>query len=277
VAVLGIDTSAALSVAIIKGIKHDAGRLETRVATSVECDRLPSIDPVPSVECRRRPCIETTEPTGASTTRMQAELLAPTIQRVLRAEGLTMADLTAITVGIGPGPFTGLRVGIATARAMGLALGIPVWGVPSHDAFALIASPLGIADLLVVTDARRKEVYWSRYRPAGDGPAVAGPGVVKPANLATVLDGTDPADVVVLGEGVRRYRNELAEAGFDLDRSAAIMDDDPGYEMLLFPAAEAVASLGYVRAKHGVAQPTTPLYLRRPDVQPPASAAARAQ
>ena len=90
------------------------------------------------------------------------ELLVPTTLRMLDDAHLTFSDLDAIVVGVGPGPFTGLRVGMATAAAFGDARHIPVYGVPTHDA---IAHNLGDPDnLLVATDARRKEVYWSSYR-----------------------------------------------------------------------------------------------------------------
>jgi tRNA threonylcarbamoyl adenosine modification protein YeaZ len=90
--------------------------------------------------------------------------------------GLTVADLNAVVVGCGPGPFTGLRVGMATAAAYGHALGIPVRGVCSLDAIGIDTA----GDALVVTDARRREVYWARYR---DGARVDGPAVNAPADV----------------------------------------------------------------------------------------------
>jgi len=90
--------------------------------------------------------------------------------------GLTVADLDAVVVGCGPGPFTGLRVGMATAAAYGHALGIPVHGVCSLDAIGIDTA----GDALVVTDARRREVYWARYR---DGVRVEGPAVNAPADV----------------------------------------------------------------------------------------------
>ena len=89
-----------------------------------------------------------------------------------------MADLDAVVVGCGPGPFTGLRVGMATAAAYGHALGIPVYGVCSLDAIGVDTA----GDVLVVTDARRREVYWARYR---DGVRVDGPAVNAPADVPT--------------------------------------------------------------------------------------------
>jgi len=93
-----------------------------------------------------------------------AELLAPAIAQVLADAGADRADLTAIAVGVGPGPYTGLRVGIVTARVLGAALGIPVHGVCSLD---VIAADVQLPRFLVATDARRREVYWARYDETG--------------------------------------------------------------------------------------------------------------
>ncbi len=91
--------------------------------------------------------------------RAHAERLTPNVLAALADAALTMADLDAVVVGCGPGPFTGLRAGMASAAAYGHALGIPVYGVCSLDAIG----GQTIGDTLVVTDARRREVYWARY------------------------------------------------------------------------------------------------------------------
>ena len=106
--------------------------------------------------------------------RAHAERLTPNVVAALADAELTMADLDAVVVGCGPGPFTGLRAGMATAAAYGHALGIPVHGVCSLDAIGVRTT----GDTLVVTDARRREVYWARYR---DGIRTGGPGVNAPA------------------------------------------------------------------------------------------------
>jgi len=87
-----------------------------------------------------------------------SELLAPAITHVLADAGADRADLTAIAVGVGPGPYTGLRVGIVTARVLGAVLGIPVHGVCSLD---IIAADVKAPRFLVATDARRREVYYA--------------------------------------------------------------------------------------------------------------------
>ncbi len=111
--------------------------------------------------------------------RAHAEQLTPNVLAALADAGLTVDDLGAVVVGCGPGPFTGLRVGMATAAAYGHALGIPVHGVCSLDAIG-IESAGTVSELLVVTDARRREVYWARYR---DGVRVDGPNVNTPADV----------------------------------------------------------------------------------------------
>lgn len=105
-----------------------------------------------------------------------AELLTPNIVAAVAESGCAMSDLDAVVVGCGPGPFTGLRIGMATAAAYGHALGIPVHGVCSLDAIASHTT----GEVLVITDARRREVYWARYR---DGVRVDGPGVDAPDDV----------------------------------------------------------------------------------------------
>ncbi|MCW2619693.1 MAG: peptidase glycoprotease, partial [Modestobacter sp.] len=106
-----------------------------------------------------------------------AELLTPTIRAVLADAGSAMADLDTVVTGLGPGPFTGLRVGVVTAAALGDARNLPVHGVCSLDA-------IGDGARSVVTDARRKEVHWAVYDAAGQ--RVAGPGVDRPEDAPVV-------------------------------------------------------------------------------------------
>jgi tRNA threonylcarbamoyl adenosine modification protein YeaZ len=108
--------------------------------------------------------------------RAHAERITPNVLAAITDAGRSMADLTAVVVGCGPGPFTGLRVGMATAAAYGHALGLPVYGVCSLDAIGGQTA----GEVLVVTDARRREVYWARYR---DGVRVDGPEVNAPADV----------------------------------------------------------------------------------------------
>ncbi len=179
--------------------------------------------------------------------RAHAELLAPAVRDALAEAGRTRRDLDAVVVGLGPGPFTGLRVGLVTAAAMGDALGIPVHGVGTHDAMA--AGLLG--KVLVVTDARRREVYWSLVV---DGVRAHGPEVVAPAVLAERL-ATDlgPVDRVV-GDAAGQI------ATGQLGAEAEVPGPTPaGLVAVAAPALRA----GTTPA------PLAPLYLRRPDAVPP--------
>ena len=175
--------------------------------------------------------------------RAHAERLTPNVLAALADAGITVADLDEVVVGCGPGPFTGLRVGMASAAAYGHALGIPVYGVCSLDAIGVRTT----GDVLVVTDARRREVYWARYR---DGRRLGGPAVGAAADVAA------GADAVV---GSPEHA-----ALFDLPRLEPV-----------YPTAA-----GLVRAVTDWAtepDPLVPLYLRRPDAKPRAELAGRNQ
>lgn len=132
------------------------------------------------------------------------EQLAPLLDDALASAGLVRQDLTAIAVGTGPGPFTGLRVGLVTARALGFVLEIPVYGVCSLDAIALEAAEGlgGTTPFVVATDARRREVYLAAYDESGT--RVSGPVVDRPAAVAT--------DLPVAGEGPVLYPEAFPRA-----------------------------------------------------------------
>jgi tRNA threonylcarbamoyl adenosine modification protein YeaZ len=123
-----------------------------------------------------------------SDTRRHAEVIGTLIESALRESGIAVTDLSGVAVGMGPGPFTGLRVGIAAARAFAFGAGKPVVPVVSHDAIAFGATE----PLLVVTDARRREVYWSAYSGTDEvGLPIrdSGPGLTPPDSLAHVVPG----------------------------------------------------------------------------------------
>jgi tRNA threonylcarbamoyl adenosine modification protein YeaZ len=176
--------------------------------------------------------------------RMQhGEQLAPLIDGVLADAGIVRQDLTALAVGVGPGPFTGLRVGLVTARTLSYVLEIPVYGVCSLDVIALEAAlggePIG-GDFVVATDARRKEVYVASYD--DQGRRLDGPDVRRPDEAAT----TRP----VAGEGAALYPGAFPEARPPLVPSAGWL-------------ARAVA--GELAELHD----PEPMYLRRPDAATP--------
>ncbi|MFI0357794.1 tRNA (adenosine(37)-N6)-threonylcarbamoyltransferase complex dimerization subunit type 1 TsaB [Actinomadura sp. 9N407] len=183
--------------------------------------------------------------------RRHTELLAPSIARVMAEAGAAPGELSAIAVGVGPGPYTGLRVGLVTARAMGEALRVPVHGVCTLDVIAWASGR--DAPFAVATDARRKEVYWARYESAAvrsSGPAVGPPADV----LAGVPEGTLP----VIGEGAALYPDVLGGSG---------QDPTP-----LLPTAAALAQLAVARLSGGSGPellPPEPLYMRRPDAKEP--------
>jgi tRNA threonylcarbamoyladenosine biosynthesis protein TsaB len=194
--------------------------------------------------------------------RRHAELLAPSIEAVLAEAGAVRTDVTGVAVGVGPGPFTGLRAGIVTARVLGLALRIPVHGVCSHDALALQAvadESLGIRPgerFTVATDARRRELYWAVYvagTPTAPAPPerIEGPHVTPPGDL--------PGDLRVVGRGATLYPEVAAAHG-----TGGPLDVDAG------AVAELVALGTGGRAVTGIQLlPPEPLYLRRPDAAPP--------
>ncbi|BEP12431.1 tRNA (adenosine(37)-N6)-threonylcarbamoyltransferase complex dimerization subunit type 1 TsaB [Acidothermaceae bacterium B102] len=181
----------------------------------------------------------------------QGELLMPSIQAVLAMAGAEPRDLTHVVSGTGPGPFTGLRVGLVTARALGDALGIEVHGVCSLDALALLhKDSAGTGGLVVMSDARRREVYCAGYTP--EGVRTHGPLVVRPDALRDQL----PPQAVLAGAGAILYRDHFPDH--------VVRDDQP------YPEASALATIAAAQIADGTAGPADPLYLRRPDAVPPA-------
>lgn len=188
--------------------------------------------------------------------RGHGELLAPQLAEVLAEAGARPADLLAVVAGTGPGPFTGLRVGLATAAALCQALTIPGYGVCSLDALAAAVPGWSGDRLLVATDARRKEIYWAVYEPGAGGSApvpVAGPAVDRPAAVAARLAGLRVGAAV--GDGAHRYPDQLGV---------------PVREQPRYPDARQLVGLAADRVRRAApAEPLTPRYLRRPDAAPP--------
>lgn len=181
--------------------------------------------------------------------RRHTELLMPNVVKVFEAAGVDRALVSAVAVGVGPGPFTGLRVGLAAARVLGAALGVPVHGVCSLDVIAYGARAAGAPDgrFVVATDARRREVYWAEYNAAGA--RVLGPAVGVASGVSAATGGsTLPA----AGSGARLYP----------DAFAAILEPE-------FPSAAHLAA-AVVEGVVEIVEPD-PLYLRRPDAQPSAA------
>ena len=189
--------------------------------------------------------------------RRHTELLAPLLLETLEAGATTPEQVTHVVVGTGPGPFTGLRVGLVTAQTFAHARGITVHGVCSLDALAAAAAGSGHeGDLLVATDARRKEVYWARYRcAAGESTPLDEPSVIRPADLADEVRA-----LPTVGRGPLLYPDLLTNP-LAVDDGAVLLDVDAG--------ALATVAAGRIRA--GADMPVEPLYLRRPDAAVPAA------
>ncbi|ERS42841.1 MULTISPECIES: tRNA (adenosine(37)-N6)-threonylcarbamoyltransferase complex dimerization subunit type 1 TsaB [Corynebacterium] len=177
--------------------------------------------------------------------RAHNERLMPTILEVMSEAGLELGNLDAIVAGMGPGPFTGLRVGMATAQALADALSIPLHGVCTHDAIAhtALAGANEKDAALVATDARRKEIYWATYRA---GQRLMGPAVSKPGDLT--LEGI--AQIII----PEKLADQLPGVLAALPRGEAA------------PTAEGLVAVAQLDADP---EPFVPMYLRRPDAVPP--------
>ena len=173
--------------------------------------------------------------------RRHGELLSPSIEAVLAEGETSAADVRAIVAGVGPGPFTGLRVGLVSAAALADALDIPTYAVCSLD--AINTQVTGQRPVLVASDARRREVYWAVYPSASAGDR-RGPYVGRPADV-------DLAEVrSAAGAGAHLYANVLGVAV-----------GEPRY-----PSAQALVTVARDRVAAGApSEPLAPLYLRRPD------------
>ncbi|MFF7747660.1 tRNA (adenosine(37)-N6)-threonylcarbamoyltransferase complex dimerization subunit type 1 TsaB [Streptomyces sp. NPDC007971] len=177
--------------------------------------------------------------------RRHGELLLPAVDRVLADAGLKLDAVTGIVVGVGPGPYTGLRVGLMTADTFGLALGVPVYGLCTLDGLAY-AADIEKGPFVVATDARRKEVYWAKY--ADSRTRLTGPAVDRPADIAEQVAGL-PA----VGAGALLYP-----------------DTFPSVHEPEHVSAAALARLAAEKLAAGEELPAPrPLYLRRPDAQVP--------
>lgn len=159
---------------------------------------------------------------SSADTRRHAEVIGTLISACLSESGVAVAALSAVAAGMGPGPFTGLRVGVAAANTFALGIGTPVVRVVSHDAIAFAAYERGhTGPLLVVTDARRREVYWSSYGGTDaaalpertGGPALARPDAL-PSFDGTRIDATEvsAAALGLLAESLLFHGREFADS-----------------------------------------------------------------
>jgi tRNA threonylcarbamoyladenosine biosynthesis protein TsaB len=191
--------------------------------------------------------------------RRHAEVLVPAIDFVRRQARIELSEIGAVAVDIGPGLFTGLRVGVATGKAMAQALRVPMVGVASLD---LLAFPLRYSNRLIVPaiDARRGELFYAFYRQVPGGVQRLSPYQVGvPDDLASELLATGE-ECLVVGDGALRYPEVF-------DDLARIEFGDPGSA---FPSANALVELAHARAlREEFVQPweLRPLYLRQADAE----------
>jgi len=189
--------------------------------------------------------------------RRHAEILAPAIEFVLRQADIELTELGVIAVDTGPGLFTGMRVGLASAKALAQALRIPMIGISSLD---LLAFPCRHSDRVVVPviDARRGEVFWSMYRQVPGGLQQVVPPTVGPVDelVADLLARSQ--EVLCVGDGAHRYREEIIE-GYHCE----IGGDE-------HPSAAPLVQLAHARAlREDWVNPREihAVYLRAPDAQ----------
>ncbi|MEZ5321661.1 MAG: tRNA (adenosine(37)-N6)-threonylcarbamoyltransferase complex dimerization subunit type 1 TsaB [Microthrixaceae bacterium] len=192
--------------------------------------------------------------------RRHAENLAPSIDFLCRHAQVTLGDIGAVAVDVGPGLFTGLRVGIATAKALAHALGVPMVGVSSLDllAFAVRFSPRLI---VAAIDARRGELFWATYRQVPGGvQRLDDPTVGPPEELAALLAARRD-EMLLVGDGIERYRSTFEDLPHKVEMADAA---------LAHPSAGSLVTLAHAQALReqfvGVAD-LEPVYLRRPDAE----------
>jgi tRNA threonylcarbamoyladenosine biosynthesis protein TsaB len=197
--------------------------------------------------------------------RRHVESLTPALEHLLAQVGVTTADIGLLAVDVGPGLFTGLRVGVAAAKGLAQALGIGVLGATSLDILTAGAAEAGHHGLvLACVDARRGEVFASVGRLGADGAPDAqlvSPGLYAPANLVNTLGDFDGAPLVAVGDGAQRY--------------GELLNGVPGVEVvapaLLFPPPTALLRRALARLERGEAPvdaaSVVPLYMREADAR----------
>jgi tRNA threonylcarbamoyladenosine biosynthesis protein TsaB len=195
----------------------------------------------------------------SSRSRRHAESLTPAIEFVCRQARIELTEVGAVAVDIGPGLFTGLRVGVATAKAVAQALRIPVIPISSLD---LLAFPARFTDRLIaaVIDARRGELFSALYRPVPGGvQRITEPRVSTPDDLRAELQ-THHGDLLVVGDGAVRHQDTFRS----LVRAEVVTHG------LTAPSARDLVLLAHHLAlREEWVQPwdVTPTYLRKPDAE----------
>ena len=188
-----------------------------------------------------------------------AESLTPAIEFICRQARVELSEIGVVAVGLGPGLFTGLRVGIATAKAIAQALRVPMIGISSLD---LLAFPARFSPRLIaaVIDARRGELFSAQYRQVPGGlQRITDPIVCTPADLASDLMATGE-DVLLIGDGALRYAEHFA----------GITNLEIVEQGLAYPSARSLVQLAHAQAlREEWVRPweLSPIYLRKPDAE----------
>lgn len=196
---------------------------------------------------------------GVARGRRHAESLVPQIQFICGQAQIDLSEISVVAVDVGPGLFTGLRVGISTAKALAHALRVPMIGVPSLD---LLAFPLRYSSRLIAAaiDARRGELYFAFYRQVPGGIQRLGDHLLgTPDDLASELLASGE-DVLLVGDGAHRYHE-----AFDGLTKVELVDAGAAY-----PSAASLVQLAHAQAlREQFQQPgaVEPIYLRRPDAE----------
>ncbi len=195
-----------------------------------------------------------------STGHSHHEVVAPAIDHITRWSGTPLSHLGGVAVGIGPGLFTGIRVGVQTGKAVAQVLSLPIVGLTSLDvlAFAVRYTRRVIA---AVVDARRGEVFFALYRPAPGGVTRTTEYMVgTPAKLAAELEARAD-EVLLVGDGAMRYRRELESVGSLVEFASPA---------LAYPNAAALVELSiprFHREEFDRVADVVPLYLRKSDAE----------
>jgi tRNA threonylcarbamoyladenosine biosynthesis protein TsaB len=196
--------------------------------------------------------------------RQHCEALTPMIDFVCKQADVSFRELGAVAVDIGPGLFTGMRVGISTAKAIAFSLDLPIIGICSLDVLAAAVPPTDSVVVSVI-DARRHEVYWAMYRTVEDELRQVHPPRVGPVAelVIDVLERSQSAQFV--GNGALRFRNDIVEALGTSIQGCGFAD-----QRFSRPTAATVVGLAHRRAveeRWESAQELSPLYLRPPDAE----------
>src|SRR5260221_2989495 len=198
--------------------------------------------------------------TAATSALRQGETLAPGTAWCCERCGVELTQVSAVAVGIGPGMFTGLRVGVTTAKVLGQSLRVPVIPIPSLD---LLAYPLRYSRRLVVAtiDARRHELYWAIYRHVPGGvQRVSEYELGTPDDLVAELEARGE-DALVCGDGSLRFADAFTSLGRRVELAG------PAHASPSLTALADLASARYEREEFCAPSEVLPMYLRRSDAE----------